>query len=223
MGVKRTRGGKLAAPRDPEDPAMRKMFAGNLHSATTQEELKTFFSRFGEVEQCYCAMNKNTGKCKGYGFVTYRLAEAVDAIQSSRPHTLLDREVDTRRAVPRELAGNPESELRSKKLYITGLRGPKSGLNENISDADLREYFGQFGLGRPCHGPRRGRGGTGMLRPLQRTSCGGSGGLICPGFSRPRPRTRVMTRPCSSTKTSVAPSSTVLLLTRCVYGPNHMQ
>ena len=145
MGVKRTRGGKLAAPRDPEDPAMRKMFAGNLHSATTQEELKTFFSRFGEVEQCYCAMNKNTGKCKGYGFVTYRLAEAVDAIQSSRPHTLLDREVDTRRAVPRELAGNPESELRSKKLYITGLRGPKSGLNENISDADLREYFGQFG------------------------------------------------------------------------------
>ena len=145
MGVKRTRGGKLVAPRDPEDPAMRKMFAGNLHKDTTQEALKTFFSEFGEVEQCYCAMNKATGKCKGYGFVTYRQSEAVDAIQSSRPHTLLDREVDTRRAVPRELAGNPESELRSKKLYITGLRGPKSGLNENISDADLKEYFGQFG------------------------------------------------------------------------------
>ena len=113
MGVKRTRGGKLATPRDPEDPAMRKMFAGNLHKDTTQEALKAFFSEFGEVEQCYCAMNKTTGKCKGYGFVTYRQSEAVDAIQSSRPHSLLDREVDTRRAVPRELAGNPESEMRS--------------------------------------------------------------------------------------------------------------
>ena len=144
-GVKRTRGGKLATPRDPQDPAMRKMFAGNLHKDTTQEVLHAFFSEFGEVEQCYCAMNKATGKCKGYGFVTYRLSEAVDAIQESRPHTLLDREVDTRRAVPRELAGNPESELRSKKLYVTGLHGPKSGLNENISDADLSKYFGQFG------------------------------------------------------------------------------
>ena len=145
MGVKRTRGGKLTTPRDPQAPAMRKMFAGNLHKDTTQEALKAFFSEFGEVEQCYCAMNKATGKCKGYGFVTYLQSEAVDAIQSSRPHTLLDREVDTRRAVPRELAGNPESEMRSKKLYITGLHGPKSGLNENISDADLREHFGQFG------------------------------------------------------------------------------
>ena len=144
-GVKRTRGGKLIEPRDPEDPAMRKMFAGNLCNTTSQEQLKAFFSGFGEVESCYCAINKTTGKCKGYGFVTYKQAESVDAVQAGRPHTLLGREVDTRRAVPKELQGNPESELRSKKLYVTGMRGPKSGLNDDISDADLQEYFGQFG------------------------------------------------------------------------------
>ena len=53
--------------------------------------------------------------------------------------------MDTKRVVPKEWMGNPEAEMRSKKLYIAGLRGSKSGLNEDTTDADLEEYFGKFG------------------------------------------------------------------------------
>ena len=40
--------------------------------------------------------------------------------------------------------GNPEAEMRSKKLYITSIHGPKLGLNKDTSDSDLEEYFGKY-------------------------------------------------------------------------------
>ena len=96
-GVKRTRGGKLIEPRDSEDPAMRKMFAGNLCNTTSQEQLKAFFSGFGEVESCYCAINKTTGKCKGYGFVTMtNYEDALIAVYSLNGSKLADRVLQVR-------------------------------------------------------------------------------------------------------------------------------
>ena len=134
-----------ASVRDPEDPAMRKLFLGNLHTSTTLEALKEYFAKFGEIERCYCATHKDSDKCRGYGFVTYKKSVAVDDVQENRPHRLLDRVVDTKRAVPKEWMGQPEAEVRSKKIYIAGLHGPKSGLKEGISDTDLRQFFDQFG------------------------------------------------------------------------------
>ena len=35
--------------------------------------------------------------------------------------------------------------MRSKKLYIASLHGPKAGRGEHTSDTDLEEYFGKQG------------------------------------------------------------------------------
>ena len=37
------------------------------------------------------------------------------------------------------------SKMRSKKLCITRVHGPKFGPNEDTSDADLEEYFSKYG------------------------------------------------------------------------------
>ena len=60
-------------------------------------------------------------------------------------HTLMGRVVSTRRAVPREWKDNPEAKMRSKKLYIARIYGPQVGRKEDVSEADLEEYFSRYG------------------------------------------------------------------------------
>lgn len=54
------------------DPAQRKVFVHGLGWDTTNEVLTASFSSFGEIEDLKVVMDKNTGKCKGYGFVLFR-------------------------------------------------------------------------------------------------------------------------------------------------------
>ena len=45
--------------------------------------------------------------------------------------------------------------MRSKKLYIARIHGPQDGQKEDITDADLEEYFGRYGEIMGCPGRRR--------------------------------------------------------------------
>ena len=80
-----------------------------MHSATILTAMQSYFEKFGEVEQCYCAMKKETNQCKGYSFVVFRAAATADEVQRTRPQTLMDRVVDTKNVVPKEWLGNPET------------------------------------------------------------------------------------------------------------------
>lgn len=62
----------------------------------------------------------------------------VDDAQSARPHKVDGREVEPKRAVPREESGKPESQATVKKVFLGGLK-------EDIEDNDLRDYFKEFG------------------------------------------------------------------------------
>lgn len=48
------------------------------------------------------------------------------------------REVEPKRAVPREEAGRPEAQATVKKVFVGGLK-------DDVDESDLRDYFAQFG------------------------------------------------------------------------------
>ncbi|KAL8103633.1 UBP1-associated protein 2C-like [Apium graveolens] len=54
------------------DPAQRKLFVRGLGWETTTEKLQSIFSSFGEVAEAIVITDKNSGKSKGYGFVTFK-------------------------------------------------------------------------------------------------------------------------------------------------------
>jgi heterogeneous nuclear ribonucleoprotein A1/A3 len=62
----------------------------------------------------------------------------VDEMMKSRPHKIDGRELETKRATPREESGKVGSEITVKKLFVGGI---KDGLSED----DLREYFSAYG------------------------------------------------------------------------------
>merc|ERR1719458_1751675 len=124
---------------------MRKMFVGNMNVTSTKDSVQKYFEQYGELENVYCP----TGK--GYAFLTFKYSSGPDAVQRARPHKVDDRLVDTKRSTPKEFAGIPDMDCRSKKLYICGARsygeatGGHSGLTDDVTDNDLETYFSTFG------------------------------------------------------------------------------
>ena len=43
-------------------------------------------------------------RSRGFGFITFKQAESVDDVQKDRPHNIDGRDVETKRAMPREVS-----------------------------------------------------------------------------------------------------------------------
>lgn len=49
----------------------RKIYVGNLDYKVYDDELKAFFSQFGQVEEVRVVKNSRTGRSKGFAFITF--------------------------------------------------------------------------------------------------------------------------------------------------------
>lgn len=52
-----------------------KIYIGNLSYNTTEDELREFFAQFGSIDDIKLIIDFNTGRSKGFGFVTYTSAQ----------------------------------------------------------------------------------------------------------------------------------------------------
>ena len=55
-----------------------KIFIGGIKDNVTEEDMQTFFSQFGPIEKIETFTDKDTGKKKGFAFVTFSDFDAVD-------------------------------------------------------------------------------------------------------------------------------------------------
>ncbi|WCJ30596.1 RNA-binding (RRM/RBD/RNP motifs) family protein [Euphorbia peplus] len=58
------------------DTTYTKVFVGGLAWETQKDTMKKYFQQFGEILEAVVIMDKITGRSKGYGFVTFKEAEA---------------------------------------------------------------------------------------------------------------------------------------------------
>ncbi|XP_056167176.1 uncharacterized protein LOC115676353 isoform X2 [Syzygium oleosum] len=58
------------------DTTLTKVFVGGLAWETPTEDMRRYFEQFGEILEAVIITDKNTGKSKGYGFVTFRDPES---------------------------------------------------------------------------------------------------------------------------------------------------
>lgn len=50
---------------------MRTLYVGGLPADATEESLREIFSKFGALEAARVVMRSTTGKCRGFGYVTF--------------------------------------------------------------------------------------------------------------------------------------------------------
>lgn len=90
---------KRAIPRDEQERTS-KIFVGGVSQEATEADFKTFFMQFGRVLDATLMMDKDTGRPRGFGFVTFDSEAAVDRTLE-RPLEILGKYIEVKKAQPR--------------------------------------------------------------------------------------------------------------------------
>jgi len=69
---------------------MKKLFVGSLSFSTTDKELENAFSRFGTVTEAKVINDRDTGRSRGFGFVTFEEDTAAQAAIDEMNGKMLD-------------------------------------------------------------------------------------------------------------------------------------
>ena len=70
---------KRAVPKDQPQERCHKIFVGGLPE-TNEADLKSFFEKHGKVTQCQFKRDQNTGRGRGFGFVSFEDSDTVDKL-----------------------------------------------------------------------------------------------------------------------------------------------
>ncbi|KKK25600.1 heterogeneous nuclear ribonucleoprotein [Aspergillus rambellii] len=90
---------KRAIPRDEQEKTS-KIFVGGVSQEATEQDFKQFFMQFGRVIDATLMIDKDTGRPRGFGFVTFDSEAAVEAALS-RPLEILGKPIEVKKAQPR--------------------------------------------------------------------------------------------------------------------------
>lgn len=79
------------------------IYVGNMNYRTTEEDINSLFSQFGEVASVKLISDRETGRAKGFGFVTMNDdAAAKEAIEALNEKEFEGRTLRINEAKPRE-------------------------------------------------------------------------------------------------------------------------
>ncbi len=85
---------------------MKNVFVGNMNFQTTEAELRALFEPFGQVTRVHIAMDRETGRARGFAFVEMpNDAEAATAMQSLDGKEVGGRALKVNEARPKAAGG----------------------------------------------------------------------------------------------------------------------
>ncbi|KAK9438683.1 heterogeneous nuclear ribonucleoprotein HRP1 [Metarhizium brunneum] len=134
---------KRAIPRDEQEKTS-KIFVGGVSQETTDQEFRDYFAQFGRVVDATLMMDKDTGRPRGFGFVTFESEAGVEACINV-PLEIHGKPVEVKRAQPRgNLREEEEAAKRSKfkKDDQSGGQGMGQQMgNSGITPQVMAQYF----------------------------------------------------------------------------------
>lgn len=127
-----------------------KLFVGGISFETTEETLKEYFSKYGDVQEALICKDRATGNARGFGFVLFSDPSLVDRALQDK-HVILSRTVEVKKAIPRggyphkqhtnardSSRGGNYSQYSTKKIFV-------GGLPASVTEEDFKVYFEKFG------------------------------------------------------------------------------
>ncbi|XP_046896723.1 heterogeneous nuclear ribonucleoprotein A1b isoform X3 [Hypomesus transpacificus] len=121
---------------------VKKIFVGGIKEDTEESHLRDYFEQYGKIEVIDIMTDRNSGKKRGFGFVTFDDHDAVDRIVIQKYHTVNGHNCEVRKALSRqEMQGSPMGGMRGRGG--SGNYGRGGGYGGNDFDRD--GYFGGRG------------------------------------------------------------------------------
>ncbi|KPM37017.1 hypothetical protein AK830_g9543 [Neonectria ditissima] len=136
---------KRAIPRDEQEKTS-KIFVGGVSQETTDQEFKDYFAQFGRVVDATLMMDKDTGRPRGFGFVTFESEAGVDACINV-PLEIHGKPIEVKKAQPRGNLREEEEALRRNKFRkgdeqpAQGSMGQQMGNTNGMTPQVMAQYF----------------------------------------------------------------------------------
>ncbi|KAI6657976.1 heterogeneous nuclear ribonucleoprotein A3-like [Oopsacas minuta] len=110
-----------------------KVFVGGIAITTDDETFRNYFSEFGNVVDSVIIRDQLSNRSKGFGFITFDKPERVDELLEKRPFSIDGKEVEVKRAIPREEI-SPIAHTKTKKIFV-------GGLSKEVTSDEVRDHF----------------------------------------------------------------------------------
>jgi len=128
----------------------RKLFLGGLSEDTTEKDLKTVFEPFGTLVDLKVMRDNDTGKSRGFGFITFAQCFMTEAVLEKGEFDINGAMVRPKRATPDEPRYRMCKTEFDSNLDVESLCDGKrsifvGALRDNITEDDLIQYFSGFG------------------------------------------------------------------------------
>ncbi|PYU37103.1 MAG: RNA-binding protein [Acidobacteria bacterium] len=118
---------------------MKSLFVGNMSFQTSESELRELFAPFGQVTRVHLAMDRETGRARGFAFVEMpNDAEATQAMAALDGKEVGGRNLKVNEARPKGEGGPPRGPKNFGGPGGGGGRG-KGGGRDRFSNEDYRE------------------------------------------------------------------------------------
>ena len=108
---------------DSED---RKVFVGGLAQEATQDDLESYFGKYGGLERVQLKMDSQTGRSRGFAFIVFQDVAAMEAALAEE-HEIKGKRTTVKKA-----------DVKPSKIYV-------GRLPFDLSNDDIRNYFAGHG------------------------------------------------------------------------------
>jgi len=107
----------------------RKLFVGALPQEAKEDDIKEYFGQFGEIENINLKIDQMTGRSRGFCFIVFKEASALDGAMANNAHVVKGKKVTCKKA-----------EAKQGKIFVG-----KLPTGETLSKEDIQAHFSQYG------------------------------------------------------------------------------
>jgi len=127
MGSKRSDFGDGASPG--------KIFIGGLSKEATLDQFTKYFGKYGEITDSVIMKDRQTGRPRGFGFITYADPSVVDTV-IAETHVINGKQVEIKRTIPKGAAESKD--FKTKKIFV-------GGIPTSVTEDEFKNFFSKYG------------------------------------------------------------------------------
>ncbi|GMF07380.1 unnamed protein product [Ambrosiozyma monospora] len=121
-----------------------KVFVGGIAPDVTPEEFKEYFAKFGPIVDSQLMLDKDTGKSRGYGFVTYESMDSVEIVTQNKYVMFHGKQMEIKKAEPRAVHNRNVQQQQHQQNQLPQVGGMNPMMGGFYQQGNMGQYWQQM-------------------------------------------------------------------------------